>query len=253
MAHRYLWLSRGCCRRRCSPSGLPGPQQQQQVVWSRGLTAPSPCPRLLQDQIATQVPASRNNALVNVIAAYRRLCSQPPKGFEKYFPDEKKANETKASDGDTKDVKPNNSQRPARSSTGGGGGSSGGTGGSGGKKGGKKEDTGWWSRLQKGEFPWDDKEFRFYFMGSTIFWAGVTYYFFFRNAGREITWKDFVNNYLSKGVVDKLEVVNKRFVRVVFTPGKSPIDGQYVWFNIGSVDTFEQGNLENSCSLRIEE
>lgn len=68
-------------------------------------------------------------------------------------------------------------------------------------------------------------------------------YFVFKSSGREITWKDFVNNYLSKGVVDRLEVVNKRFVRVTFTPGKTPVDGQYVWFNIGSVDTFER-NLE---------
>jgi hypothetical protein len=26
-------------------------------------------------------------------------------------------------------------------------------------------------------------------------------YFVFKSSGREITWKDFVNNYLSKGVV----------------------------------------------------
>ncbi|KAH0617832.1 hypothetical protein JD844_016458 [Phrynosoma platyrhinos] len=231
MAHRCLWLSRGCCRR--PPAGLPGPQQ---LLWGRGLAAPSRPRRALHDQMATQVPTSRN-VFINVIAAYRRLLSQPPKGFEKYFPEGKKTNETKGSDGETKDVKQANSQRPPRTGGGGGGG--------GGKKGGKKEDTSWWSRLQKGDFPWDDKEFRFYFMGSAIFWATVTYYFFFRNSGREITWKDFVNNYLSKGVVDKLEVVNKRFVRVVFTPGKSPIDGQYVWFNIGSVDTFER-NLETA-------
>ncbi|XP_066481431.1 mitochondrial inner membrane m-AAA protease component AFG3L2 [Tiliqua scincoides] len=226
MAHRYLRLSRGCCRR--AP------------LWSRGLAAPPPsCLTPLQDQVATQVPTNRNNIFANVIAAYRRLFSQPPKGFEKYFPEGKKPNEAKGTDGETKDTKLTNSQRTARTSSGGGGG------GGGGKKGGKKEDTSWWSRLQKGDFPWDDKEFRFYFMGATIFWLGVTYYFFFRNSGREITWKDFVNNYLSKGVVDKLEVVNKRFVRVVFTPGKSPIDGQYVWFNIGSVDTFER-NLETA-------
>ncbi|XP_053103434.1 AFG3-like protein 2 [Hemicordylus capensis] len=233
MAHRCLWLSRGCCRR--APGGLSGAQQ---LSWSRGPAAHSPCPRLLHDH--DQIPANRNNILVNVIAAYKRLFSQPPKGFEKYFPNGKKANEAKGSDGETKDIKPTNSQRPSRTGSGGGGSTGGG-----GKKGGKKEDAGWWSRLQKGDFPWDDKEFRFYFTGSTIFWAAVTYYFFFRNSGREITWKDFVNNYLSKGVVDKLEVVNKRFVRVVFTPGKSPIDGQYVWFNIGSVDTFER-NLETA-------
>nr|XP_060631006.1 AFG3-like protein 2 [Anolis sagrei ordinatus] len=232
MAHRYLWLTRGCCRR-SSPIGA------QPLLWGRSLAAPSRSRRLLHDQVATQVPLNRNNdVFVNVIAAYRRLFSQPPKGFEKYFPEGKKTNDTKGSDGETKDVKQANSQRPSRTSSSGGGGG-------GGKKGGKKEDTGWWSRVQKGDFPWDDKEFRFYFMGAAIFWAAVTYYFFFRNSGREITWKDFVNNYLSKGVVDKLEVVNKRFVRVVFTPGKTPIEGQYVWFNIGSVDTFER-NLETA-------
>ncbi|KAF6087290.1 AFG3 like matrix AAA peptidase subunit 2 [Phyllostomus discolor] len=82
-----------------------------------------------------------------------------------------------------------------------------------------------------------------YFLWTALFWGGVMFYFLFKSSGREITWKDFVNNYLSKGVVDRLEVVNKRFVRVTFTPGKTPVDGQYVWFNIGSVDTFER-NLE---------
>uniref|UniRef100_A0A8B9TES6 AFG3 like matrix AAA peptidase subunit 2 n=1 Tax=Anas platyrhynchos TaxID=8839 RepID=A0A8B9TES6_ANAPL len=103
-----------------------------------------------------------------------------------------------------------------------------GGGGTGGKKGGKKEDTNWWTRLQKGDIPWDVREFRMYVVGKV--------------PGREITWKDFVNSYLSKGVVDRLEVVNKRFVRVIFVSGKSPHEW-YVWFNIGSVDTFER-NLE---------
>ncbi|KAK2094747.1 AFG3-like protein 2 [Saguinus oedipus] len=114
----------------------------------------------------------------------------------------------------------------------------------------------------QGDFPWDDKDFRMYFLWTALFWGGVVFYFLFKRSGREITWKDFVNNYLSKGVqplllpaglasvelyspqpVDRLEVVNKRFVRVNFIPGKTPVDGQYIWFNIGSVDTFER-NLE---------
>ncbi|KAM4706010.1 mitochondrial inner membrane m-AAA protease component AFG3L2 [Rhinophrynus dorsalis] len=192
-------------------------------------------------RIHTQVSTSgKNKLLANVIAAYRRFCSRPPKGFEKYFPNGKngkKASDSKGAPGEMKDAKRNDNQNST-----GGGSNAGGGGKRGGKGGGKKEDSTWWTRLQKGEVPWDDKEFRFYFMASAGFWAGITYYFFFRNAGREITWKDFVNNYLSKDVVDRLEVVNKRFVRVIFTPGKSPVDG-YVWFNIGSVDTFER-NLE---------
>ncbi|KAJ7400216.1 AFG3-like protein 2 [Pitangus sulphuratus] len=155
-------------------------------------------------------------------------------GFEKYFPNGKKPNGTKGAPAETKETKQASARQPSGSSSGGGG--------SGGKKGGKKEDTNWWTRLQKGDIPWDVREFRMYVVGSSFFWTMVVYYFFFRVPGREITWKDFVNNYLSKGVVDRLEVVNKRFVRVIFVPGKSPHEW-YVWFNIGSVDTFER-NLE---------
>ncbi|KAH7980654.1 hypothetical protein HPB49_017991 [Dermacentor silvarum] len=61
---------------------------------------------------------------------------------------------------------------------------------------------------------------------------------------KEITWKDFVNAYLARGIVEKLEVINKKWVRVRLLPGNQ-IDGNNVlWFNIGSVDTFER-NLEN--------
>ncbi|XP_029446820.1 AFG3-like protein 2 isoform X3 [Rhinatrema bivittatum] len=193
-----------------------------------------------QGQLTSQVTPGGSTLLANVIAAYRRLSSQPPKGFEKYFPNGKngkKGNDSKGSSGDVQEAKPNGQQSS--------GGSNGSGGGGGGKRGGRKDNFTWWSRLQKGDIPWDDKEFRFYFISSALFWAAITYYFFFRSSGREITWKDFVNSYLSKGVVDRLEVVNKRFVRVIFTTGKSPIDGQYVWFNIGSVDTFER-NLETA-------
>jgi AFG3 family protein len=61
---------------------------------------------------------------------------------------------------------------------------------------------------------------------------------------KEITWKEFITNYLSRGIVDKLEVVNKKWVRVRFLPGNAIEGGNVLWFNIGSVDTFER-NLEN--------
>uniref|UniRef100_A0A8C5C8W5 AAA+ ATPase domain-containing protein n=1 Tax=Gadus morhua TaxID=8049 RepID=A0A8C5C8W5_GADMO len=124
-------------------------------------------------------------------------------------------------------------------SGGGGGGASGG--GGGGKRGARKEDSTWQSRLQKGDVPWDDKEFRLVLLSAVAFGGTVTY--LLRDGGREVTWKDFVNNCLAKGTVERLEVVNKRYVKVVSTPG-TPVDG-YVWFNIGSVDTFER-NLETA-------
>ncbi|XP_045389274.1 AFG3-like protein 2 [Lemur catta] len=43
--------------------------------------------------------------------------------------------------------------------------------------------------------------------------------------------------------VDRLEVVNKQFVRVIPAPGTS--SERFVWFNISSVDTFER-NLESA-------
>ncbi|TSO05365.1 AFG3-like protein 2 [Bagarius yarrelli] len=104
-----------------------------------------------------------------------------------------------------------------------------------------------------GDFPWDDKNFRMYMMVSATFWA-VIVYLFFRDTGKEVTWKDFVNGYLAKGVIDRLEVVNKRFVKVIFTSGIAEANAvciffflvlKYVWFNIGSVDTFER-NLETA-------
>lgn len=39
-----------------------------------------------------------------------------------------------------------------------------------------------------------------YVLGCVVLWAAVTYYFL-RDGVREVTWKEFVNNYLSKGVV----------------------------------------------------
>ncbi|XP_041103797.1 AFG3-like protein 2 [Polyodon spathula] len=223
MAHRYLLLSRGC--RRLFKSLLSPNNRASSIM-------------LLSEQ------GNGSTLLANVVGSYRRLCSRPPKGFEKYFPNSKngkKATESTGANLEAKEVKPANDQRSSGSS--GGGGEAGG--GGGGKRGGRKDESTWWARFQKGDIPWDDKEFRLYFMGCAAFWAVVTYYFFFWNSGREVTWKDFVNNYLSKGFVDRLEVVNKRYVRVIFTPGKLPVDGQYVWFNIGSVDTFER-NLETA-------
>uniref|UniRef100_A0A8C2D862 AFG3-like AAA ATPase 2 n=1 Tax=Cyprinus carpio TaxID=7962 RepID=A0A8C2D862_CYPCA len=226
MAHRYLHLSRGC--RNLLHALLPNVRSTNRVQSVQGVG---------------QIGLDRRSLLSQVLGTYRRLSSKPPKGFEKYFPNNKngapKNGEPKPSNAEVKEAKPTNAQK-----TTGGGGSSGG-GGGGGKRGGRKDESNWYSRLQKGDVPWDDKEFRLYFLCGTAFWTAVTYYFFFRDGGREVTWKDFVNGYLAKGVVDRLEVINKRYVKVIFTPGKTPVDGQYVWFNIGSVDTFER-NLETA-------
>lgn len=115
-------------------------------------------------------------------------------------------------------------------------------GGDGGRRGGKRDDVAWWRQMQKGDFPWDDKNFR----SLALLGAGVAmgfFYLYFRDPGREITWKHFVQYYLARGLVDRLEVVNKQFVRVIPASGTS--SEKFVWFNIGSVDTFER-NLESA-------
>ncbi|KAM9607064.1 mitochondrial inner membrane m-AAA protease component AFG3L1 isoform 8-T8 [Trichechus inunguis] len=117
-----------------------------------------------------------------------------------------------------------------------------GSGGDGGKRGGRQDDADWWRRMQKGELPWDDKDFR----SLAVLGAGLAmgfFYFCSRDPGKEISWKHFVQYYLARGLVDRLEVVNKQYVRVIPAPGMSA--EKFVWFNIGSVDTFER-NLETA-------
>ena len=66
---------------------------------------------------------------------------------------------------------------------------------------------------------------------------------------KEISWKEFVSSYLSTGRVDRLDVINNKWVKVHLSSG---VDNQMHWFNIGSVDTFER-NLENAeADLGIE-
>uniref|UniRef100_A0A8C9WAN9 Si:ch1073-174d20.2 n=1 Tax=Scleropages formosus TaxID=113540 RepID=A0A8C9WAN9_SCLFO len=99
-----------------------------------------------------------------------------------------------------------------------------------------------WTRLQKGDFPWDERDLQYL----AIALAGMVsafLYFYFREVGKEITWKDFVQFYLTRGLVDRLEVVNKQYVRVIPAPGVNTSNVNYVWFSIGSVDMFER-NLE---------
>jgi len=58
---------------------------------------------------------------------------------------------------------------------------------------------------------------------------------------REISWKEFVTSYLAIGRVERLEVINNKWVKVQM----SSMDSEVLWFSIGSVDTFER-NLESA-------
>ena len=72
--------------------------------------------------------------------------------------------------------------------------------------------------------------------------AAIMYYLHVQGQYTEISWKDFVNNYLLRSKVDRLIVVNNKWVRIQLTDGGN---SQTYWFAIGSSDTFER-NLENA-------
>uniref|UniRef100_A0AAZ3P2J2 AAA+ ATPase domain-containing protein n=1 Tax=Oncorhynchus tshawytscha TaxID=74940 RepID=A0AAZ3P2J2_ONCTS len=157
----------------------------------------------------------------------RLLSSNPPQGFEKFFPkceDTPGVNKSSEETGDEKTEEPE--------SQGGGEGGPNAGGERERRRGGRKDESDWWTRFQN-DFPWDEKTTRNVAIGFAGM-ASAFLYFYFRETGKEVSWKDFVNNYLARGLVDRLEVVNKQYVRVI------PV---YLWFNIGSVETFER-NLE---------
>lgn len=69
---------------------------------------------------------------------------------------------------------------------------------------------------------------------------------------REITWQEFRNNYLDKGLVDKLIVVNKALVRVQLHANAGGGAGKGdPYFSIGSVEAFERHLDEAQLELGI--
>ncbi|GBP34002.1 AFG3-like protein 2 [Eumeta japonica] len=170
-------------------------------------------------------------ALESVLKEWYDFCQKPPKGFEKYFQpgtsqkhEKKQDKEASSSPSKTSPAssKPPSSQDKWKMNmfT-----SSGGSRGSG----------------RSYENQDREKWMMFGAMGIFTVLASIAYY---ELRYREISWKDFVNSYLNKGMVEKLEVINKKWVRVKLQPGAA-LEGKVIWFAIGSVDSFER-NLENA-------
>ncbi|XP_062326624.1 AFG3-like protein 1 [Osmerus eperlanus] len=189
--------------------------------------------------------SARNSYLIRMTSmglnqgTFTRLLNsnKPPRGFEKFFPKSEETLDEKKSTKESKDGK----TKELESQGCGGGGTNGG--GDDGKRGGEKEESDWWRRFQA-QIPWDEKTLRNIAIGA----AGMTsafLYFYFRETGKEISWKEFVHQYLARGLVERLEVINKQYVRVFPAHGVYTSDVSYLWFNIGSVETFER-NLEQA-------
>jgi len=87
--------------------------------------------------------------------------------------------------------------------------------------------------------PFGDEKTVIGFIAGISILAALTYY---NNKYKEITWREFLANYLLQDKVERLEVVNKKWVRVVMNKANESMP--VPWFSIGSVDSFER-NLES--------
>lgn len=182
-------------------------------------------------------------AISELLNRFTALCSKPPKGFEKFFKDpkdRKPSAETQSKENPSESPKEKQIPRPdfkkSRGST------------NQNKSRNPADDL---SELFKKNFggggaggggmddPNKQKWMQLIGMGVV---AAIGLMLMEQAKYREISWKEFVSNYLSTGRVDKLEVVNNKWVRIV---QNSSADTEVPWFTIGSVDTFER-NLHNS-------
>ncbi|CAL4096513.1 unnamed protein product, partial [Meganyctiphanes norvegica] len=171
---------------------------------------------------------------------WHNFCEKPPKGFEKYFRGaaskqgdaQKKKSETPPSEaskanpekpsigGGNKPKDPFNLSLFGPSSKSGGGSGAGGS-----------------SGRPLGEGNERDKWLALGALGVMGMLGLAALY----NMGyKEITWKEFSKSYLAKGIVEKLEVINKKWVRVKLMPGNQVEGATTLWFSIGSVDAFER-------------
>merc|ERR1711923_418148 len=199
--------------------------------------------------VTKQVALQNNPVLSDVLENFMKWCSKPPKGFEKFFRDKPKSSggdkakapkrervsteQSGAKSAGEKQIprpnfpKPNQQSSPSQNleelfkkGFGGSGGSGGG--------GGMNE-------------PDKQKMLQLLGMGVvTIIGLSIMN----ESRYREISWKEFVTNYLARGNVEKLEVVNNKWVKVILNSG---VDSEVLWFSIGSVDTFER-NLDHAQS-----
>ncbi|VVC27783.1 Hypothetical protein CINCED_3A025476 [Cinara cedri] len=154
-------------------------------------------------------------SLGTVLKQWTHLSEKPPSGFEKYFDKDKKGKDDKKSSSSGRKPFEQNAFKQRM------------------------------SRLSQGGGPGDSEKEKWILYSVAAAIGLVSLISFYNRSYKEITWRDFVNNYLNRHVVDKLEVVNKKWVRVNLQPGSSVDGNATLWFNIGSVDSFER-SLENA-------
>ncbi|XP_063441899.1 AFG3-like protein 2 isoform X1 [Mytilus trossulus] len=209
MAHRYMVLAkRG--------------ERLLQSTLSRGCSVYQ-----LRRSISLFTKLSRTKGFRGLLEEFQLWNKDVPKGFEKYFKEGKsKAPPRKETKVENKD--PPLPQRSSRSSS-------------------KKTSNNPFPFLEfKAKFdpkrPRTPDQNMYYLIGLGV---GLLMIGSFLNSSRyrEITWKEFINNYLYRGMVEKLEVHDKEWVKIKLLPGSQVDPGSVLWFSIGSIDSFER-NLE---------
>lgn len=192
-------------------------------------------------QYASLYSGGSKSRLDNWLRSLLVRCSQStPEGFDKYFgkggAGSKKASSpssSKQSEGDQpQSSSTGDSSKPSRSSPS-----------SSGKN--PYKDPLWTFKFGSGKSDGDPSQNKqlMYLIGGVV--AVILIGAFYDAGYTEITWKDFLNNYLNRGVVSKLEVINKKWVKVCFHPGTNSAAMKTLWFYIGSVELFER-NMENA-------
>ncbi|KAL7674004.1 hypothetical protein ACOME3_000288 [Neoechinorhynchus agilis] len=68
--------------------------------------------------------------------------------------------------------------------------------------------------------------------------SGFIGYGYYQSLYHQITWNQFVNEFINPGKVERIEIVNKTWARIVLKPGYGQIP--HPWFTIGSVESFEK-------------
>merc|ERR1712242_177687 len=195
--------------------------------------------RMITSRGLRQVSKLQNGpALSDVLERFMAWC-KPPKGFEKFFRDKPKAGEkseapkqkARSASNDKQIPRPNLNNKPSQNQpstnndfqelfkkfSGSGGSGAGG-----------------------GSMNDGDKQKWMQLLGmGVVTAAGLA----LMNASRyrEISWKEFVTSYLATGKVERLEVINNKWVKVQM----NSMDNEVLWFSIGSVDTFER-NLDSA-------
>ena len=169
---------------------------------------------------STHTASTSENGLTLSVKEWRSLLnSDVPKGFEKFFPKSGAKKSETPPGGKSAPNPANKSTEKAKEfkfeiKLGGGGGGGGGGGKDGGYKG--------------------------FDVQTTLVAIAATLYLASQAGYKEISYKDFVNTYLMDKSVERLEVVNKKWVKV-----KLANRAEVPWFYIGSVDSLER-NLENA-------